>query len=83
MTDPASPALPTLALAGAVRAYKLLVSPLLGTNCRFLPSCSSYAIEAIEAHGPLAGSWLAIKRLLRCHPWHPGGVDEVPPRRDA
>jgi len=80
MTVPASSALPALALTGAVRAYKLLVSPLLGTNCRFLPSCSSYAIEAVETHGPLAGSWLAAKRLCRCHPWGGDGYDPVPPR---
>ncbi len=73
-TDPAS-----LALTGAVRAYQLLVSPILGQNCRYLPSCSSYAIEAIETHGPVAGSWLAAKRLCRCHPWGGDGYDPVPP----
>jgi putative membrane protein insertion efficiency factor len=75
MTDPA-----TLALTGALRAYKLVVSPLLGHNCRFLPSCSDYAIEAIGTHGPLPGSWLAAKRLCRCHPWGGDGYDPVPPR---
>lgn len=61
-----------------VRAYRTLLSPILGNNCRFYPSCSSYAETALKSHGAFAGSWLAIKRILRCHPWHPGGVDEVP-----
>ncbi|ANF58108.1 membrane protein insertion efficiency factor YidD [Halotalea alkalilenta] len=63
-----------------VRGYQYLISPLLGPRCRFWPSCSSYAIEAIETHGPLRGGWLALKRILKCHPWHPGGVDPVPSR---
>jgi putative membrane protein insertion efficiency factor len=62
----------------SIRAYQLLASPLLGNNCRFYPSCSHYALEAIERHGPLVGIWLALRRVLRCHPWHPGGVDPVP-----
>ncbi|HEX8739600.1 MAG TPA: membrane protein insertion efficiency factor YidD [Casimicrobiaceae bacterium] len=61
-----------------LRAYRLLVSPLLGANCRFYPSCSQYASEAIERHGARHGSWLAVKRVGRCHPWHPGGFDPVP-----
>lgn len=61
-----------------LRAYRLLVSPLLGANCRFYPSCSQYASEAIERHGALHGSWLAVRRVGRCHPWHPGGFDPVP-----
>ena len=61
-----------------IRAYQLLISPLLGNHCRFYPSCSQYAREAIERHGVLRGSGLAVRRLLRCHPWHPGGVDPVP-----
>ncbi len=69
----------SLALTGAVRAYQLMVSPILGQNCRYLPSCSSYAIEAIETHGPVTGSWLAAKRLCRCHPWGGDGYDPVPP----
>ena len=64
-----------------VRAYKLVLSPMLGQNCRFYPSCSSYAIEALHTHGALRGSWLAARRLGRCHPWNEGGVDPVPPSR--
>lgn len=62
-----------------IRGYQILISPLLGPNCRFTPSCSHYAIEAIEIHGPWRGAWLALGRLGRCHPWHPGGYDPVPP----
>lgn len=58
--------------------YKKLVSPILGENCRFYPSCSDYAREAIEQHGVLKGIWLACKRLLKCQPWHEGGFDPVP-----
>jgi putative membrane protein insertion efficiency factor len=61
-----------------LRAYQLLISPLLGNHCRFYPSCSQYAIDAVDAHGVLRGSWLAVRRLSRCHPWHPGGFDPVP-----
>ena len=64
-----------------VRAYKLVLSPMLGQNCRFYPSCSSYAIDALQTHGALRGSWLAARRLGRCHPWNEGGVDPVPPAR--
>jgi putative membrane protein insertion efficiency factor len=70
-------------LLAFVAAYRLLLSPFLGTNCRFYPSCSAYASEAIETHGALRGAWLAVRRILKCHPWHPGGFDPVPrPRRD-
>jgi len=61
-----------------LRAYKRFLSPLLGPRCRFHPSCSSYAMEAIERFGALRGSWLAAKRVGRCHPLHPGGFDPVP-----
>lgn len=61
-----------------VRAYQLLVSPFLPPSCRFHPSCSHYAVEALQRHGPLKGLWLAIRRILRCNPWHPGGHDPVP-----
>jgi conserved hypothetical protein TIGR00278 len=62
-----------------IRAYRLLVSPLLGPRCRFYPSCSAYAEEALRNHGALHGSWMAIRRLSRCHPLNPGGYDPVPP----
>jgi putative membrane protein insertion efficiency factor len=62
-----------------IRCYQLFVSPLLGPRCRFYPSCSHYALEALQAHGSIRGSYLALRRLLRCHPWHPGGYDPVPP----
>ncbi|HWP86466.1 MAG TPA: membrane protein insertion efficiency factor YidD [Burkholderiales bacterium] len=61
-----------------IRAYQLVLSPLLGPRCRFYPSCSHYAIEAIETHGALRGSWLSAKRICRCHPFNPGGFDPVP-----
>lgn len=63
-----------------VRAYQITLSPWFGTQCRFTPTCSHYAIEALKAHGALRGSWLSLRRLLRCHPWHPGGQDAVPKR---
>ena len=65
-------------LLGAINVYRWLLSPFLGASCRFYPSCSTYALEAIERHGTLRGSWLAVKRISKCHPWHPGGVDRVP-----
>lgn len=70
-------------LLALIDAYRLLLSPFFGAQCRFHPTCSSYAREAIETHGSLRGSWLAVKRILKCHPWHPGGVDPVPPRASA
>jgi hypothetical protein len=62
-----------------IRAYQLLISPLFGNHCRFYPSCSQYAVEAIDRYGVLMGCWLALRRVLCCHPWHPGGIDPVPP----
>jgi putative membrane protein insertion efficiency factor len=62
-----------------IRVYQLCISPLLGPRCRFYPSCSQYALEAIDTHGSLRGSWLAARRLARCHPFHAGGYDPVPP----
>ena len=65
-------------LIALIRGYQWFISPLLGNHCRFYPSCSEYAREAIERHGAIRGVWLAIRRVARCHPWHPGGVDPVP-----
>ena len=61
-----------------IRIYQRLISPLLPRRCRFLPTCSEYAVEAIRKHGVLRGSWLALRRILKCHPVHPGGFDPVP-----
>jgi putative membrane protein insertion efficiency factor len=61
-----------------IRGYQLVLSPMLGPRCRFYPSCSHYALEAIESHGALRGSWLSAKRICRCHPFNPGGFDPVP-----
>lgn len=61
-----------------IRGYQLGISPLFGASCRFHPSCSEYAQEAIMKHGVAHGAWLSVRRLGRCHPWHPGGLDEVP-----
>lgn len=65
-------------LIGIIRAYQYLLSPWWGSQCRFTPTCSHYAVEALERHGALAGSWLATRRILRCHPWSAGGYDPVP-----
>jgi len=65
-------------LTTIIRGYQLFVSPVLGSSCRFYPSCSCYAHEAIEKHGAAKGSWLALRRISRCHPWHAGGIDLVP-----
>ena len=62
-----------------IRAYRLILSPWLGHSCRFQPSCSAYAIEALEIHGPVRGLWLALRRLARCNPWGAFGYDPVPP----
>jgi hypothetical protein len=64
-----------------IRFYQVWISPVLPPSCRFYPSCSAYAIEALRVHGAVRGSALTVWRLLRCAPWHPGGVDPVPPRR--
>ena len=61
-----------------IRVYQYLISPLIGPHCRFHPSCSHYSVEAIQRHGAMYGSYLALRRLARCHPWHPGGLDQVP-----
>ena len=64
-------------LIKTIKLYQLILSPLLGSNCRFEPTCSQYFIEAVEMNGVLKGSVMGIKRLLKCHPWHPGGFDPV------
>jgi putative membrane protein insertion efficiency factor len=73
---PSGPATSLLVLSGA---YQRWISPFLGSRCRFHPSCSAYAKTAIETHGALRGSWLALRRLVKCQPFHPGGFDYVPP----
>ncbi len=65
-------------IAALIRAYRYLLSPWWGTQCRFEPTCSAYALEAVERHGALRGGWLGLRRISRCHPWHPGGYDPVP-----
>jgi hypothetical protein len=69
---------PRRLLAGLIRAYQRFLSPALPPSCRFHPSCSQYALEAVTRYGALRGSWLAARRLARCHPFHPGGFDPVP-----
>jgi hypothetical protein len=65
-------------LVGVLTLYKTFLSPLLPPACRFYPSCSSYAIQALEKHGVIKGLWLALRRLIRCHPYNPGGIDPIP-----
>ncbi|QDU57671.1 membrane protein insertion efficiency factor YidD [Aeoliella mucimassa] len=67
--------LPSMILIGMVRFYQLGISPLLGKNCRFQPTCSEYFIQSVRKYGPLRGSWRGVKRIARCHPWNPGGYD--------
>jgi putative membrane protein insertion efficiency factor len=69
-------------MLGVVRGYQLLISPLLGPRCRFHPTCSHYAIEAIQRFGAVKGAWLAGRRILKCHPLHPGGEDPVPEKHN-
>jgi putative membrane protein insertion efficiency factor len=79
--EPTHPRPLTRVLLFAVRAYRTWISPVLPPSCRFEPSCSTYALEALTTHGALRGTWLTVRRLLRCGPWHRGGWDPVPPRR--
>ena len=76
-------ALPRQILLWLVRGYQLAISPMFGPTCRFYPTCSNYAMDAIREHGALKGAMLAAVRLAKCHPWHPGGFDPVPHRHDA
>lgn len=69
-------------LSKLVRAYQLVLSPLLGPNCRYSPSCSAYALEALEKHGGFKGGWLTLRRISRCHPWGGSGYDPVPPKSE-
>ncbi len=73
--------LPSACARAFIRAYQLLLSPFIGNQCRFHPSCSNYALEAINTHGAIRGSWLTLRRLGRCHPFNAGGFDPVPERR--
>jgi len=75
-----SPTVVTRALMAGVTGYRRFISPLLPPRCRFEPSCSAYALEALRVHGAARGLWLAVARIARCHPFHPGGYDPVPPR---
>ena len=83
MSDPQattpSPSRPAAVLMGLIGAYQRWISPFLGNRCRFHPSCSAYAKTAVETHGALKGTWLAVRRLVKCQPFHPGGFDYVPP----
>lgn len=63
-----------------IRTYQIWISPLIGPRCRFVPTCSCYGIEALKTHGALKGSWLTLQRILKCHPFHQGGYDPVPPK---
>ncbi|MGL9723491.1 membrane protein insertion efficiency factor YidD [Sodalis sp. (in: enterobacteria)] len=78
MAPPLSPV--SKLLIGLIRGYQLVISPLLGPHCRFRPTCSQYGIEAIRRFSMLKGSWLTLKRVLKCHPLNPGGEDPVPPK---
>jgi putative membrane protein insertion efficiency factor len=75
---PAWKRLPRLALIMGVRAYQIVLSPIFGGACRYYPSCSAYAIEALDKHGAWRGGWMALRRIGRCHPFRPGGFDPVP-----
>jgi uncharacterized protein len=68
-------------LLGGIRFYQICISPLKPPSCRFYPTCSHYGLEAIKRFGPITGSWLTIKRIVKCHPFHPGGIDLVPEKR--
>jgi putative membrane protein insertion efficiency factor len=73
----------TAPMVALIVGYQRFVSPMRPPTCRYYPSCSAYAVTALQRFGPVKGTWLAVKRLVRCHPWTPGGVDHVPPREPA
>jgi len=75
----ARPSAAARVLIALISGYRRFISPLLGPRCRFAPSCSAYALEAVREHGALRGTWLAVRRIGRCHPFNPGGFDPVPP----
>jgi putative membrane protein insertion efficiency factor len=70
-------------LIGFIKVYRMVLSPFIGQHCRFTPTCSEYAIQAIDEHGTFRGSWLAVRRLSRCHPFHTGGWDPVPQKENT
>ena len=76
--EPVAPSLGARALMFGVRVYQVVLSPVLGGQCRYYPSCSAYALEALARHGAWRGAWLAVRRIGRCHPFRPGGYDPVP-----
>jgi putative membrane protein insertion efficiency factor len=76
-----APSIPARALRGAVVAYQWTLRPILGCNCRFHPSCSDFALDALKSHGAIRGGLMSAGRILRCNPWNPGGYDPVPPPR--
>lgn len=69
-------------LVALLKAYRFAISPLYGDVCRYYPSCSAYALESVQVHGAIRGTWLSVRRLARCHPWARGGLDPVPPQHD-
>lgn len=75
--------IPAFLLIGVFRVWQLAVSPTYGQTCRFYPNCSAYGVEAVRVHGAVRGGWLTVRRVGRCHPWNPGGVDPVPPSTRA
>ena len=75
--------LPVLGLIGLIRIYQKMISPWLGQRCRFHPSCSNYCIDALRQHGMVSGLWLGIRRIFKCHPFHPGGYDPVPSKNSG
>lgn len=75
----AAPSVAARVLVAPIRFYQRFISPVIPPSCRFTPSCSEYAVQALQIHGAWRGTWLALRRLLRCAPWHPGGWDPVPP----